>query len=103
MGELGEEVYTSGPTTEWFYGEFIFYPFSAGIQPFLSDFMQRRLSAPNRNVDAVSAMPPTPLLREWAKANLTNGMWKDALDLAVSVTISLHYRTPRRIDAPFCL
>ena len=23
--ELGEEVYTSGPVTEWFYGEFIFY------------------------------------------------------------------------------
>ena len=30
-------------------------------------------------------------------------MWKDALDLAISVTISLRYRTPRRIDAPFCL
>ena len=65
--------------------------------------MQRRLSTPNRNVDAVSATPPTPLLREWARAKLTNGLWKDVLDLAVSVTISLRCCTLRRIDAPFCL
>ena len=65
--------------------------------------MQRCLSTPNHNVDAVSATPPTPLLREWAKAKLTNGTWKDALDLAVSVSISLRYRTLRRIDALFCL
>ena len=95
MGELGEEVYTCEPMTEWFYGEFIFYPFSVGIQPFLPDFIQRCLSTPNRN--------PTSLLREWAKARLTNGTWKDALDLAVSVGISLRYRTLRKIDALFCL
>ena len=65
--------------------------------------MQRRLSTPNHNVDAVSARPPTPLLREWAKAKLTNGTWKDALDLAVGVSISLRYCTLRRLDAPFCL
>ena len=64
--------------------------------------MQRCLSIPNHNVDAISAMPPTPLLREWAKANLENGTWKDALDLAVNVSISLWYRTLHRIDAPLC-
>ena len=103
VSELGEQVYTSGPTTEWFCGEFIFYLFSPSIQPFLSDFLQRRLPTPNHNVDAVSAIPPTPLLREWAKAKLTNGTWKDTLDLAVSVSISLCYNTLCRIDAPFCL
>ena len=103
VGELGEKVYTSGPMTEWFYGEFIFYLFSFGIQPFIPDFMQRRLSTPNHNVDAASAMPPTPLLREWANAKLTNGTWKDALDLAVSVSISLRYRTLRTLDVPFRL
>ena len=103
MGELGEQVYTSRPTTEWFCGEFIFYLCSPSIQPFLSDFLQRRLSTPNYSVDVVSAMHPTPLLREWAKAKLTNGTWKDALGLAVSVSISLRHCTLRRIDALFCL
>ena len=56
--------------------------------------MQRCLSTPDRN-----AVP----LREWAKAKLTNGTWKDALDLAVSVSITLRYCTLRRINAPFCL
>ena len=65
--------------------------------------MQRCLSTPNRNIDAVSAMAPTPLLREWAKAKLTNSTWRDALDLSVSVSISLRCRTLPRIDAPFCL
>ena len=65
--------------------------------------MHRRLSTPNHNVDAVSARPTTPLLREWAKAKLTNGTWKDALDLAVSVSISLRYCTLRKIDVPFTL
>ena len=77
--------------------------FATGIQPFLSDFMQRSLSSPNCNVDAASPTAPIPLLREWAKARLTNGTWKDALDVAVSVSISLHHYTLRRIDAPFCL
>ena len=98
MDELGEEVYTTGPTTEWFYGEFIFYRFSAGIQPFLLDFMQRRLSTPNRNVDAVSATLPKPLLREWAKAKLISSTWKDALNLAVSVSnlLALSYPSQNR-------
>ena len=100
---LGNDLYASRPTTERFCGEFIFYPFSAGIEPFLPGFTRRGLSTPNRDVYAVSATAPTPLLREWAKARLTNGTWKDALDLAVSVSISLRYRPLRRTDARFCL
>ena len=77
--------------------------FAIGVQPFLLDFMQRRLSSPNCNVDTVSTTPPTPLLREWAKAKLTIGTWKDALDIAVGVSISLRCRTLCRLDVPFCL
>ena len=76
---------------------------SARIQPFLPDFMQRRLSIPNPNADVVSATSPAPLSREWAKAKPTNGTWKDVLDLAVSVSFLLCYRTLCNIDAPFCL
>ena len=65
--------------------------------------MQQRLSTADRNADAVSATSLAPFLREWAKAKLTNGTWKDPLDLAVSVIISLCYRTLGNIDAPFCL
>ena len=63
--------------------------------------MQRRLSSPNCDVDAVSATSPTPLLREWAKVKLTNSTWKDALDNAVSVSIPLRYRPPHRLDISF--
>ena len=77
--------------------------FPAGIQPFHLDFMQRCLSTPNRNADAVSATLPTPFLREWAKAKLTNITWKDSLDLAVGVSIPLDYHTICRIDALVCL
>ena len=103
MGEFGEEVYTSGPMTEWFYCEFIFHLFFSLYPTLFPDFMQWCLSTPNHNVDAVSATSPTPLLREWAKAKLTSSTWRDALDLAVSVSISLCYCTLRRIDALFCL
>ena len=65
--------------------------------------MYRRLSTPNRNVSTVSATPPTPFLREWTKAKLTNGTWKDALDLAISVIIYLRCCTLRRIDTLFAL
>ena len=34
VGELGEEVHTSEPMTEWFCGEFIFYPFCSRCPTF---------------------------------------------------------------------
>ena len=66
--------------------------------------MQRRLSTPNRNADAVSATLPAPLLRERAKAKLTNGTWKDALDFAVSVSNSIsHSKKSPQIQHQFLL
>ena len=109
-----EEVYTSGTTIEWTLSELTFCLFAAAHQPFASDFTQRYLSTPESddhnlltstlatNV-AMRHNDPTPIWREWAKAKLTNGIWKDALDLPVSVSITLRYRTLRRIDALFCL
>ena len=34
---------------------------------------------------------PTPLLREWVKATLAGGPWKDALAAAVGVSIVLFW------------
>jgi hypothetical protein len=34
---------------------------------------------------------PTPLVREWAKASLASGLWKDAMVAAVSVSIHAPY------------
>ncbi|KAF8554675.1 hypothetical protein OG21DRAFT_1508679 [Imleria badia] len=79
--ELGEEVYISGPLTEW-----------------VADFMQRCLSAPRSDGDiALDATrdgnaptlhaSPTPLLQEWAKVNLTHDSWKDVLASAVNFTV----------------
>ena len=109
-----EEVYTSGTIIEWILGQLTFRLFAAAHQLFASDFTQRYLSTPesdDHNLLTTTlainvAMPrtnPTPILREWAKAKLTNGTWKDALDLSVSVSISLYYCALLRINAPFCL
>ena len=107
-----EEVYTSGTIIEWISGEFTFCLFAAAHQPFASDFTQRYISTPESDGHnlltlctnmATPRTDLTPLLREWAKATLTSRSWRDALDLAVNVSISLRYRTLRRIDALFCL
>ena len=109
-----EEVYANGKIIEWILGELVYCLFAAAHQPFASDFTQRYLSTPESDdhdlltttIATNVAMPrtnPTPILREWAKAKLTNGTWKDALSLPVRVGISLRYRTLPRIDAPFCL
>ena len=38
VSELREEIYTSGPMTEWLYGQFIFYPFFSWYSTFSSRF-----------------------------------------------------------------
>ena len=38
VGELGEEVYTNGLMTEWFYSQFILYPFFIRYPTFSSRF-----------------------------------------------------------------
>ncbi|KAF8452058.1 hypothetical protein L210DRAFT_3499164 [Boletus edulis BED1] len=84
----------------------------------LSAFTQRRLfahgdAASNTNRDAnMSTIHTTlpPLLREWAKAKLTHGSWKDALLSAVGFAVSRveivceHLETIDRIvDAVECV
>ncbi|KAH0838774.1 hypothetical protein J3R83DRAFT_7149 [Lanmaoa asiatica] len=80
------EVYMSETVTKW-----------------VSDFTQRCLSAPESSDDAASKAPrhnraqtlyatphsltPPPLLREWAKATLSSGSWKDALVASVSLMV----------------
>ncbi|KAF8130759.1 hypothetical protein EV363DRAFT_219708 [Boletus edulis] len=83
--------------TEWVCGEFMFTCLTAVTRAaILSAVIQPRLSAhgdaaSNTNRDGNmstihSALPP--LLREWAKAKLTRGSWKDALLSAVGFTVS---------------
>ncbi|KAF8425408.1 hypothetical protein L210DRAFT_3222304 [Boletus edulis BED1] len=78
--------------TEWVCGEFMFTCLTAVTRAAtLSAFTQRRLfahgdAASNTNRDGnMSTIHTTlpPLLREWAKAKLTRGSWKDALLSAV--------------------
>ena len=91
---LDEEVYMSGPTTEWISGALMFCQLCLSyIQLFGSDFTHRLLSVPESDGDATTphaTLTPssTPFLREWAKAKLTRHVWGDALLSAVSVSIS---------------
>ena len=96
MCELGEDIYASGPMIEWVCGELIFYPFFSRYPTFSSRFCA------TTSLDSQS-QPHTTFEREWARAKLINDTWKDALGLAVRVSISLCYRILRRIDAPFRL
>ena len=94
-----EEVYTHGTVIEWISGELTFCLFAVAHQPFASDFTQRYLSTPEsddhdlmtKTLGTNVAMPrtdPTPLLREWAKATLASRSWRDALVIAVNVSVS---------------
>ena len=94
-----EEVYASGTMIEWILGELTCCLFAAAHQPFVSDFTQRYLSTPESDdhnlltttLATNAATPrtdPTLLLREWAKATLASRSWRDALVVAVDVSIS---------------
>jgi hypothetical protein len=101
MSELGGEVYTSDPMTEWVSGNFMFYLLSAiYIECFWSDFTHRRLSALRSDGDSPI---PTPLIREWAKATLARTSWKDALVAVAGVSIFVWSSTHREIDTPMVL
>ena len=76
------------------------------------DFTHKYLSAAESDDDMASdtaqhkqaptiigSWTPAPLLREWAKATLASGEWKDALVAAASVGIFFCSGTPRGIDA----
>lgn len=64
------------------------------IQPFFSGFTQRYLSAPESDNDAAQDngvafdSATTSLLREWTKSKLSSGSWKDALVVAIRVSVS---------------
>ncbi|KAF8547212.1 hypothetical protein OG21DRAFT_1472561 [Imleria badia] len=75
VDDFGEEVYRSGPTTDW-----------------VSDFTHRCLSVPERDVGTASkaiqhdnspvtpnSPRPTPLLTVWTKVSLMGRSWEDAL------------------------
>lgn len=99
VNTFDEEVYVSGPITEWVSGEFILQ-FVAVHSIISVDFSRRCLSAPESDDDAArhdgapmlratsNSLVPTPLLREWAKATLARGSWQDALLAATSVSVS---------------
>ncbi|KAF8547410.1 TPR-like protein [Imleria badia] len=72
---FGKEVFTSEATTKW-----------------LSDFTRRCLVIPGCDGDAAEngskfgSPIPSALLKEWARANLMCGLWKDALTATVGFT-----------------
>ena len=91
------EVYTSETIIEWISSKLTSCLFAAAHQPFVSDFTQRYLSAPESEDHnlltttlnaATLRTEPTPLLKEWAKATLASRSWRDALVTAVDVSIS---------------
>ena len=103
VNTFDEELYMSGPITQWVSGEFMLSPIWLHlIRKFSADFTRRCLSAPK--TDGLEKVPtlhttcdlpiPTPLLSEWAKAALASGSWKDALVAAVGVSVSIYSGIP---------
>ena len=105
VNALDEERYMSGPLIKWMSGAFMFNQFGSGaFENFFTEFTHRYLSAPGSDGDAAAntaqhneaptplptfdSWAPAPLLKEWAKAALASGEWKDALVVAASVSIS---------------
>lgn len=93
---VDEGVNVSGPIATWISGELRSTCSSAIHLTFHAAFVKQCLStrensgdAPSEGHDHVLFHPtsPTPLLREWAKLELTGGSWKDALAAAVDVSI----------------
>ena len=109
VNNFDEEVYMSGPITEWISGEFTFTftcLFSC-IRNFSAGFAQQCLSSAELNDAAASKamlhetlnLPtPTPLLSEWEKATLAGRSWKGALIVAANVSISSYSGIPREIN-----
>ena len=102
--EMRGEDYMSGPMTGWVAGWFILLQLVCLMYHllFLSDFMQRCLSAPQSDRDTAlnatgdgnaSALHASvmSLLKEWVKAKLHYDSWKDVLASAVNVRIPSCY------------
>jgi hypothetical protein len=100
VNSFDEEVYISGPITEWISGEFTFTCLLSCLQAFPSAFTHRCLSVPEsdsgvaskaaRHDDALMLhLNPLTLttLEGVGKATLARRSWKDALVAAASVSI----------------
>ncbi|KAF8553231.1 hypothetical protein OG21DRAFT_1269071 [Imleria badia] len=61
--------------------------YKTGLITWVSEFLQRCLSAPESSAGTtLHSLSPSPLLREWAKLQLTGSSWKDALVAARDFT-----------------
>ena len=100
LNTVDEVVYMTRPVDTWISGKSRYPVLPLCIRHFITDFLQRCLSAPANSLDTnIRSPPPTLLLREWAKIELTGGLWRDPLVAALSVSISF-LSTLRGPDTP---
>ena len=100
VNTVDEEVYVTEPIVTWAAGKLCFPVPLLCIERFATDFLQRCLSTPETSVDT-AFHSPSPLLREWAKAKLKSGSWKDALVAALNVSVSFCPGSSRWLDILF--
>ena len=97
MNFSDEAVYMADPVVAWLSGE-LYCPVSPPfIRRLATDFMQQCLST--ENSDDTNLF--TPLLRVWAKIQLRDSSWNDALAVARNVSISFCSGIPPWLDTPF--
>ena len=89
VNTVDEDVYMAGPIATWISGKSCYPVPPLCIRHFATDFLQRYLSTAESSADTtLHSLSPTPLLREWAKSKLTDGLWRDALVATFKVGIS---------------
>ena len=100
MNTMGEGGCTTGPISIWISGELLSTVLPCALY-FATDFLRRCLSTPKGNGDRTGdqSPSPTPLLREWAKSELTASSWKDALIASLNVSFSFGSGIHHRFDS----
>ena len=100
LNNINEDVYMTGSIVAWISGKSC-YPIPLPcIRHFTTDFLQQCLSTPESSVDmTLHSQFPMPLLREWAKLELIDGLWRDALVAALNVSSS-NLSTLHGLDTP---
>ena len=81
---FSEDVYMAEPVVAWLSGELYCLVSPPFIRHLATDFLQRCLSTENSD-DTTLFMPP---LRVWAKIQLRDSSWNDALTVARNVSTS---------------
>ena len=100
VNTVGRDAITE-PIVIWVSGKLCHFAPPLCIRHVATDLLQRCLSAPESSVHRTPHSPtPTPLLREWAKSNLTGGSWTDALVAVLDVSVFSCSGAPRRFDTP---